>query len=193
MNIPQLKKPDRYVGLYVVDFGDHSGVGFTAYEVAELLESEKFSDIKVYRIHKAAPDGQLELKGIPAQTFQLESGLFFYATDERTARDDFNRLTAIAVTAEPPCRAKVHLAKMPDEKFVTALIYPAEFDEDISSWLLENEYKTLGLAEGGISTIQQYYDTAPEIIERHQLFGQSGIESKTGTELLAAVKMAVVR
>ena len=32
MKLPELKKPDKYVGLYVVDFGDHSGVGFTAAE-----------------------------------------------------------------------------------------------------------------------------------------------------------------
>ena len=62
MKLPELKKPDKYIGLYVVDFGNHSGVGFTASEVAELLESEKFKDCKVYKIHNAYPDGRLELK-----------------------------------------------------------------------------------------------------------------------------------
>jgi hypothetical protein len=36
MKLPKLQKPDVYTGLYMVDFGDHSGVGFTAEEVAEL-------------------------------------------------------------------------------------------------------------------------------------------------------------
>jgi len=47
MKLPKLEKPDKYVGLYVFDFGDHVGVGFAAEEVAELLESEKYRDGKV--------------------------------------------------------------------------------------------------------------------------------------------------
>ena len=86
MNLPEVKDPDRYVGLYVVDFGDYSSTGFTADEVAEILESEKISDVKVYKIHRALPDGQMELKGVIAETFQLEKGMFFYAADEDTAR-----------------------------------------------------------------------------------------------------------
>ncbi len=42
MKLPEVKNSERYVGLYVVDFGDHSAVGFTADEVAELLDSDKF-------------------------------------------------------------------------------------------------------------------------------------------------------
>ncbi|MBN1795314.1 MAG: hypothetical protein JW804_01445 [Sedimentisphaerales bacterium] len=193
MDIPKLEKAVRYVGLYVVDFGEHSGVGFTAQEVAELLESEKYKDVQVYKIHKAYPDGRIELKGIPAQTFQLETGMFFYSADEETAKDDFKRLSAIAVSSAPPCRAKVHLAKYSDDKFVTAIVYPAEFDEEISDWLLANDYKTPGLAEGGISATQQYYQSAPEVLERHQLFGKDENNSRTGDELLAKVRLAVQR
>jgi hypothetical protein len=57
MQLPKLRQPDRYVGLYVFDFGDHTGVGFTAQEVAELFESEKYKKCKAYKIHKAYPDG----------------------------------------------------------------------------------------------------------------------------------------
>jgi hypothetical protein len=53
MKLPELEKSEKYVGLYIFDFGDHTGVGFTAQEVAELLESEKYRDGKVYKIHKA--------------------------------------------------------------------------------------------------------------------------------------------
>ena len=85
MKLPELKEHQKYVGLYVFDFGDHTGLGFTAQEVAELLESERYKDGKVYKIHKAYPDGKLELKGIPAKIFQLEAGLFFYSNDHATA------------------------------------------------------------------------------------------------------------
>jgi hypothetical protein len=201
MELPKLQKADKYVGLYVFDFGGHTGVGFTAQEVAELLESEEYKDSKVYKIHRAYPDGKLELKGVRAEIFQLEAGMFFYSGDVETARRDFKQMVNLAVKAAPPCRAKVHLAKYSDDKFVVAIIYPAEYDDEVSSWLLEGGYKTSGAAEGGVAAVQRYYDAAvqryydgkPEILERHQLFGESALISRTGEELLAATKLAIQR
>lgn len=193
MKLPKLQKPEKYIGLYVFDFGEHTGVGFTAQEVAELLESEKYKNGKVYKIYNAYPDGKLELKGVRAQIFQLETGMFFYSNDVKTSRQDFKQLVNLAVRTAPPCRAKVHLAKYSDSKFVVVLIYPAEYDDEISSWLLDGDFKTTGAAEGGTSTVQRYYDTKPEILDRHQLFGQSAHQSRTSEELLANIKLALQR
>jgi len=193
MKLPEVKNSEKYVGLYVVDFGDHSGTGFTAQEVAELLESEKFKHIKVYKIHNAYPDGRMELKGIPAQIFRLEKGMFFYSSDLKSAQANFKRLVDLAVKLAPPARAKVHLAEYSEEEFVTALIYPAEYDDEFSRWLTDGGYKTAGPTEGGIEVVQRYYDRKPEVLDRHQLFGQAAYESRTGAELLASVKLAVQR
>jgi len=193
MKLPKLENPRKYTGLYIFDFGDHAGVGFTAQEVAELLESEKYENGRVYKIYNAYPDGKLELKGVPAETFQLETGMFFYSSDVRTASKDYKNLVALAVKSAPPCKAKVHLAKYNAESFVTALIYPAEYDSEVSTWLIDGEYKTAGPAEGGIQAVQSYYSSKVEILERHQLFGLSQYQSRTGTELLAGLKTAVQR
>ena len=193
MKLPKLEKPEKYVGLYIFDFGDHVGTGFTAREVAELLESEKYKNCTVYKIHNACPDGRLELKGIRPEIFQLEAGMFFYSTDLETATRDFKELVDLAVKTAPPCRAKVHLAKYSDDKFVVSIIYPAEYDDEVSSWLLEGRYKTTGSAEAGIDAVQRYYDQNLKILERHQLFGKSESISRTGQELLASVKVAVQR
>ncbi len=193
MKLPKLQNSERYIGLYVFDFGDHTGIGFTAQEITELLESEKYKDCKVYKIHKAYPDGRIELKGVQPQTFQLEAGMFFYSRDEQTARRDFKELANLAVRIAPPCRAKIHLAKYTDDKFVTAIIYPAEYDDELSRWLSDGDYKTAGAAEGGIGAVQRYYNAKPQILDRHQLFEKSGIISRTGEELLANLKLAVQR
>ena len=193
MKLPKLQKPEKYVGLYIFDFGDHAGVGFTAEEVAELLESEKYKHGKVYKIHRAYPDGRLELKGVPAQTFHLEAGMFFYSSALETARGDFKKLVGLAVGKAPPCRAKVHLAKYSNDKFAVVFIYPAEYDDEVSLWLLDGQYKTSGAAEGGIEAVQRYYDYKPDILDRHQLFGKSESISRTGQELLAGLKLAVQR
>ena len=193
MKLPKLGKPERYVGLYIFDFGDHVGVGFTAEEVAELLESEKYKHGKVYKIHRAYPDGKLELKGVPSQVFQLEAGMLFYSSELETTERDFKQLVNLAVKNAPPCRAKVHLAKYSDNKFVVALIYPAEYDDEVSSWLLDGEYKTGEAAVGGIEAVQRYYNYKPEILDRHQLFGKSEQISRSGQELLTSLKLAVQR
>lgn len=193
MKLPEVKNSERYVGLYVVDFGDHSAVGFTADEVAELLDSEKFKHVKVFKIHNAYPDGKMELKGVRPEIFQLEMGMFFYAQDIETARNDYKRLSRLAITQAPPGRAKVHLAKYDDDKFVTALIYPAEYDDEFSRWLLDGKYKTAGAAAGGAEAVRQYYDADPNVLQRHQLFGRSSFENRTGEQLIAATKIAVQR
>lgn len=193
MELPELQNPQKYVGLYVFDFGEHCGVGFTAEEVAELLESQNHKNCKAYKIHKAYPDGKLELKGVRAEIFQLEAGMFFYSNDLERARRDFKGLVNLAVKTAPPCRAKVHLAKYNDSKFVTALIYPAEYDDEVGLWLLDGEYKTSGAAEGGIEAVQRYYNYKPQILDRHQLFSKSELMSRTGEELLASIKLAVQR
>ncbi|MGA2679029.1 MAG: hypothetical protein ABSF37_06985 [Sedimentisphaerales bacterium] len=193
MKLPKLQKPDSYVGLYIVDFGNNTGVGFTAQEVAELFESERFGHCKAYKIHKAYPDGRLELKGVQKETFQLETGMFFFSANIDTARNDYKRLVKLGVENNVPCKAMVHLARYSDDKFAVALIYPAEYDDEISGWLLENNYKSAGVAEGGVSAVMRYYDAKPEILEKHQLWGRSSVESRTGEELLASTKIAVQR
>jgi hypothetical protein len=193
MKLPKLQKPDSYVGLYIIDFGDNTGVGFTAQEVAELFESERYKDCKAYKIHRAYPNGKLELKGVRRDIFQLEAGMFFFSADSETARDDYKRLVKLGIETNLPCKAIVHLARYSDDKFAVSLIYPAEYDDEISGWLLEHGYKTSGTVEGGISAVTRYYGAKPEILERHQLWGQSSVESRTGEELLASTKIAVQR
>jgi hypothetical protein len=119
--------------------------------------------------------------------------MFFYSNDLETAKANFKNLVNLAIRTSPPCRAKVHLARYADEKFVTAIIYPAEYDNQISAWLLDGEYKTTGAAEGGSEAVQRYYDYKPQILDRHQLFGKSEYQSRSGTELLASLKLAVQR
>jgi len=193
MKLPEVKNADKYVGLYIVDFGDHCGVGFTPEEVAELLDSVTFADIKVYKIYRAYPDGRMELKGVVSETFQLEKGLFFYASDKDTATDDYRRLVALAVAEAPPGRAKLHLAKHDDSRYVTALIYPAEYDDQFSRWLLDAGYTTQGETIGGADAVRAYYQDAPDILDRCQLWGPFAFQHKTGDDLLAATKLAVLR
>ncbi|MHC4962106.1 MAG: hypothetical protein ACYTGA_08295, partial [Planctomycetota bacterium] len=176
MKLPEIKEAGKYTGLYVIDFGDHCGVGFTAEEVAELLESERFADVQAYKVHRANPNGTLELKGVNKETFQLEAGMFFHAGDEATATTDFQRLNTWAHEHLPPARCKVHLANHGDS-YVTALIYPAEFDDAFSAWLLDANYRTTGQVEGGTGAVERHYGANWDVVERKQLWPASSIEN----------------
>ena len=193
MNLPKIEKPQKYTGLYIFDFGDQTAIGFTATEIAELLESEKYADGKVYKIHRAEPDGTMEITAVPRRRFQLEAGMLFYCRDEAAARDDFQRLADIAEETLPPCRAKTHLARLTDDKFLVALIYPAEYDDQISSWLIKANFKTAGPVEAGTQCVTRYYNSNAEILEKNQLFAENSIKSRTGSELFNNLKHAVQR
>jgi hypothetical protein len=193
MKLPEVENAPKYTGLYVIDFGDHCGVGFTSREVAELLESEKFDACKVYKIHNARPDGTMELRGVRRELFQLESGMLFHAYDRDTAAREYKALVSLAVRTAPPSRAKVHLTRLADDRFATVLIYPAEMDEEFARWLKDGAYATSAAAEGGIEVISRYYQQGGEVLEKHQLWASDSWGSMTGVELLKAVGMAVVR
>lgn len=193
MNLPQVNNADRYVGLYVVNFGGHSAVGFTAEEVAELLDSEANRDAAVYKIYKAYPDGRMELKGVRRETFGLETGMFFYTRSEQTGRTDFARLCELARTLPPPARAKLHFASDHAGGFVNALIYPAEYDDEFSHWLLDGHFRTEGAVEGGTNAVQRYYDAAWEIHDRKQFWTQKAMISHQGQALLDAAQRKLVR
>lgn len=197
MKLPALEQPQRYLGLYVFDFGEWCAVGYTAEEVAMLLESEKYADGKVYRIHNATPDGRMELAGVSVSRFQFESGMFFYRAAEDEARRDFEQLCRLAETSPPPCKAYVHLAdRSPaagDARFVVALIYGAEHDSDVGRWLLAGRYEGGSLAEGGVSMVTNYYDERPEILDRRQLWSRNVTLSRSRDEVFGSVRRAVQR
>lgn len=118
--------------------------------------------------------------------------MFFYAFDEETARADFARLAECPHRFEPPSRAKIQLAEVGPQQYVTALIYPAEYDAGFSRWLLDCEYRTEGPAAGGISAVEQYYRQKPVILESTQIFNSTSVAFH-GENLLEAAKKAMVR
>ncbi|MBL8877605.1 MAG: hypothetical protein JNG88_00675 [Phycisphaerales bacterium] len=198
MKLPHLEEPQRYQGLYIFDFGDWTAVGYTGEEIAALLDSEQYRSGKVYRIHRAWPDGRVELRGVASERFHLESGLLFYRDNPELARQDYANLVASARVTSPPSRAFVQLAELPAEggsasRYVTALIYPAECDEDVSAWLMDQRYDGGDVVEGGVSQVTDYYRLDKSILERDQLWSANSERSRSPEQVLATVRNAVQR
>ncbi|MBI9017967.1 MAG: hypothetical protein JEZ07_11980 [Phycisphaerae bacterium] len=191
MKLPELNKPEKYVGLYVIDFGDNCAVGYTAPEVAAILESEKFASAKVYKIHRATPDGSLELNGISNQRFTLESAMIFQCPTETIAKNDYAQLKDIASVNNTPCMAKVQLAEIDGQYFIAA-IYPAEYENEIGQWFADSGFKGHGSVDAGVSQLESFYQMKCNMIESIQLI-PAGQEVRDFATLLAAVGDAVQR
>ncbi len=195
MKLPPVQDAPRYAGLYVYDFDAWTAVGYTAEEIALLLESEATRGGRIYRIVRASPDGTMELRGVPPERFQLESGLFFNRASLQDAREDFARLGEIGAGA--PCRAAVQLvdrgAGAEGWRYVTALIYPAEYEDDVAQWLLRADYGGGDYVEGGISAVTTFYHESHQVLERAQLWSQGAIPSRGRDELLRTLRQAVQR
>ena len=195
MQLPKLEHPDRYTGLYVVDFGQTASVGYTAEEVAVLLESEAYAHVKVYRIYNACPDGRMELKAVPRERFQLETGLFFYSRELQAARRDFEEMRRLAEEVPPPCRAQLLLAVLPEQarlRFVVGLAYPAEYEDDMARWMLERQVSAGEYADGGMGRLECIRRDA-RVMDSCQLHAAANRRARTRDEVLAAVGQPVQR
>ncbi len=196
MDLPELDQPTRYEGLYIYDFGEWCAVGYTADEIAVLLESHEYQGGKTYKIHRASPDGRMELRGVSAERFQLESGMFFPQSDLTASHEDFEALRSAAKREPPPCRAKLHLSDRGDghaARYVVGLVFPAEYEDDVGRWLVGIDYSGGDVAEGGISHATQYNEESLTVLDRHQLWPSSTQSSRCAAEVLAGVRRAVQR
>ena len=193
MKLPKTSNPEKYVGLYVIDFGEQCGLGYTAEEVSILLESEEFASVKVYEIHRARPDGSMELAGAARERFFVESGMFFHYADEKTARNDLIMLLSCYDKQLTPCRAKLQLAQREDKQFLIALIYPAEFEHEIGSWLSDSGFRGGGFVDAGCSGVTQYYEGQFDVLERHQLWPEESLMTRDREELLNCIGNVIQR
>lgn len=195
MELPKLQTPEKYTGLYIFDFGEQVAVGYTAREIAVLLESDRYRHGKAYRIHRAAPDGTMELKGVARERFETEDGLFFYRSSEEAAREDFDDLAALANETPPPCRTKAVLARIGTDpaRHVSAIIFPAEYTDDVAHWLNEADYAGGDVVEGGISQVTQFADPDVQTLETRQFWPAAEDESRPAEEVLASTDQLIQR
>jgi len=193
MQLPLTDQPDQYVGLYVIDFGDQCAMGYTAEEVALLLDSDQFVEVKVYKIHRAQPDGTMDLHGVTHALFNLESGMFFHCRDENSGRRSYEDLLDNYADQPPPCRVQLQLVQSPEGKLVIGLIYPAEYDNEMGHWLADIGFNIAGSVDAGISQVSRYYSDDFEILEKQQLWPVKSLQNRSREELLNTLDCALQR
>lgn len=197
MKLPKFDPEQRYDGLYVVDFGptgeagddETVGVGYTAEEVAMLLESERYRDVRVYKVHRVRPDGTVDLRGMSRRRFESESALVFCSREPDVARKGFDDLVALAERHPLPCRARLlygGLGYRPQFPWVAALLFPAEYEDEVSQWLLEHDVRAGETVDAGISHATTVLENL-QVRARAQLASAPPRTSRSREELFKTV------
>jgi len=193
MKLPQTEHPQKYAGLYVIDFGDQCAIGYTAEEVAILFDSEQLTHAKAYKIHRAQPDGTMDLRGITRTRFNLESGMFFHCHDQPIGQKYFQQLNDDYTEHPPPCRCQLQLAQTPQNQTLITLIYPAEYDDEMGRWLQDLNFNPPGSVDAGISQVTNYYSADCQILQKQQLWPAKSRQTRSREELLATLNLAIQR
>lgn len=194
MKLPPLIHPEKYVGLYVFDFGDHVSVGYTGAEVTMLLQSEQHRSGQVYRIHRVQANGCIELQGVSGATFSRRDGMLFLRREAAAARVDFDHLLELGRQTPPPCHLQIELARLhePEGFGVTAVLFPAESTHDVGRWLQSIGFAGGDAATGGVEEVDQYEASARDVLER-RLLEASVATGRTLGEVMATTHLAVQR
>ncbi len=160
-----------------------------------LLQSERHAAAKAYRIVRAFPDGTMHLRGVDRERFAAETGMFFYGRSLQAAREDYDSLRELSVTAPLPCKAQLLLGELPEGSpytHVVGLAYAAECDDEIAQWMLDNLVAPGEHADGGPARLAAIRQEA-RTIDSCPLPSAASRTARSREEVLAATGRAVQR
>lgn len=193
--LPPLLDPGRYVGLYVFDFGGWASVGYTAEEIAMLLESEEHRGGHAYRIYRVDAEGRIELIGVTQDALAGESILLFAYRDDSRVADDFAALRRKAAELHPPQDIEMAMADIAELEppHVLALIHPRHSADAVAQWLTAIAFDGGDLAMGGGEVLGLYRGYDPSLVARCVLQGDPAVRSRTRQQVLDAIHQPLQR
>jgi hypothetical protein len=195
MKLPPLKDPQRYVGLFVFDFGEWASVGYTAEEVGILLASPEHAAGAAFRIYRADESGHLELTGIKPDELQAEEIIIFARSSADRAGDDFNDLRKLAQTTPPPCNIRLELVDVPetDPSHIVGLLFPRHANPQVAQWLSDAGFAGGDVVMAGEHVRRLYHQSGASPVMSTVLPAGSDRRPRTPEEVLATVREPVQR
>ncbi len=195
MRIPPLKSPERYVGLFVFDFGDHTSVGYTVEEIAILRRQPKYANGVAYSVQAADESGRMELCGLSAERLCTEEGLIHGYKETDAARLSYDCLQDLAEDHPLPARVRLELAEYHAHRapHVVVLMYPAYAAGLIGDWLRRSGFDGGDVVTAGASEIASYRASNSLRIASCELPGRIDYTPRDEAEVLADVHLPVQR
>lgn len=193
-SLPPISSPDQYADLFVIDFGDHVSVGFTAAEVELLRRVPDYSGLMAYQIYRVHEQGGFELRGVMTAALGQKEAICFLRESGADARSDFETIRRAAEQLLLPVEAELRLLRSYDFRppDLTALIYPAHASHGISGWLQAAEIRAGDTVEAGPDVIRKV-DAAGGMNIRTLTLNHKAPQDRSLEELLLAIDQPVQR
>lgn len=195
LQLPPLDQPQRYAGLFVYDFGDHTAVGYTAAEIAVLRFSTHHRHGKAYEIYRVDDSGSIELRGVSDAALVARDGLAFLRHTLSEARADYDILVSLAERWPCPVSAELTLARvyMFEPDYAVVLTYPATASSIFARWLDDAHYRGGSTVLAGPQVIRETGGANLIRLASTALRAKTGYSDRSAEEVLRSVDRPVQR
>lgn len=192
--LPAISNPSRYLGLFVFDFGDHVGVGYTAGEIDMLRATPEFQRGAAYQVYRIHENGGFELRGVLSTNLSLLEAICFLRADGTAARRDYDEILRAAHSEALPVEAELRLLrsyifKPPD---LTALIYPAHASHLLSGWIGQARLSPGDRVEAGVESMKAL-ETGTGLTVKSTRLPSKAPQDRTLRELMDSVRRPLQR
>ena len=195
LRLPPVRNAERYVGLYVYDFGAYTSIGYTAAEIRILRESEAHRGGTAYEVYRVTDAGVFELRGVLDERLAVREAICFLRSVATAARRDYDTLCNAAQDSPAPCSVEIQLAEVHDFRppHVTAMLYPAAASAVLSGWLSRCEFDGGDRVIAGIDAHDAFMTADALRIESCQLAALLDYTDRLAEEVLRTIDRPVQR
>ena len=195
IRLPSIRDPERYVGLYIYDFGTHVSIGYTAAEIRVLRGSEAYRGGTAYEVYRVTEAGGYELRGVLDERLAAREAICFLRKDGLAARRDYDTLHGMAKASPAPCAVEMHLADVPDfsPPHAAVLLYAAVASAVLSGWLGRCGFHGGDRVIAGIEVHGAYVGADASRIDSCRLAALLDYADRSAEDVLKAVDRTVQR
>jgi hypothetical protein len=195
MKLPPISDPWRYEGLFVFDFGEWVSVGYTAEEVAVLLESKEHRNGAAYRVYRVNAQGGMELIAVRGGELYGEEMMLFASRDSLEAQAGFSSLKEAAQQSPIGCAARIEMIDVALEEHPhgVCLIYPRHAGNIVSAWLVAMAFQGGEVVLGGAEALNAYNGAKAAPVASCRLVARADYTPRLADEILRSVRRPLQR
>lgn len=194
MRLPLVSDPQRYRGLYAIDFGAWTALGFTGEEVAWLLASDEHAEALAYRVERVDGDGRMELRGVSRTSLAGSAMMLFASVDSDKAFADFQALQQAARAQPPPHAIEIALLDLPGENpHAVSLRYALHAESLVAAWLTETGFAGGDVVTGGDRARQQVAQADAAPVATAVLAADVAFQTRSPNDILANIRNPLQR
>ncbi len=153
-------------GQFVIHCGGERHEGLAVDEALALIENAESESLELYRIHRVAEDGRLELVGISVEALKKRDCMVFMRQQRDAAEADYQALSGYADDTPPPCKIEMQLAHAPtlQPQHLVLLIFPTACQTAVGSWLAAADFQPGDTADGSPAVLEAIESAIKQIM-----------------------------